>query len=75
MTIDVKGIGKVTASKETLNMLAVVFIYAQEAFENRSKDVNRSEKMRAVAERMAGYQDESRQSIYDALEAVGFYNK
>ena len=75
MTIDVKGFGKVTASKETLNSLAVLFIYAEEAFNKRSEDKNRSEKMREVANRIAGYHRESRNSIFEALDAVGYYNK
>lgn len=75
MTINVEGFGKITASKEVLNDLAILFMYAEEAFERRSKDESRSEEMRAVDSRMASYQAERCHSIFEALNAVGYYKK
>ena len=75
MTINVKGFGKITASKEVLNDLAVLFIYAEEMFDRRSKDTNRSKEMCEVDTRMAGYQAERCQSIFEALDAAGYYKK
>lgn len=72
MTIDVKGFGKVTASRETLNDLAVLFIYAEEAMKRREAE-STTEHMREVYKRMAGYKNESRNSIFEALDAVGYY--
>lgn len=62
MTVELKGIGKVTASKEVLNLLAIWAIRAAENYESKGLNALRKQALEADKE------------IFDALAETGFYN-
>ena len=62
MTIEIKGVGKVTATKDALCELAFIASCATEY--NKMKGYN------ATAQR----QNDVFNAIYDALKAVGYYD-
>lgn len=62
MTIELKGIGKVTASKEVLNLIAIWAGQAAESYE--VKGLNALKRQATEADK----------EIYDALDKTGYYN-
>ena len=63
MTIDIKGLGKITASKDVLNVLAGMCLYASKGYEDRGMIT------------MSIYSDECFITIYDELDKAGYYDK
>lgn len=59
MTIDVPHVGKITAAKETLSALAVVFIDLEQREKNETLHSLRTKQW---------------ESIYDALESTGYFD-
>ena len=62
MTIDIKGLGKITASKEVLNLLSAMAYDAETTQANKNHD--------AIARQYSGIAN----NIYDALLECGYYN-
>nr|DAG56596.1 MAG TPA: hypothetical protein [Caudoviricetes sp.] len=63
MTVDIKGLGKITASKEVLSEIVSAFYNEGEFYKNKNYLV-RSECSNKRAD-----------TIYDALEKCGYYDK
>lgn len=61
MTVELKGIGKVTASKEVLNLLSIWATEASRVYEGRERHY------------MAKEAQEASSSIFEALEETGYY--
>lgn len=61
MTVDIQGLGKITASKETLNMLSIYLGVAP------MKNVTKLESFREGALH-------ARDAIYEALNNSGYYS-
>lgn len=62
MTVDIKGLGKITASKEVLNELVSAFYNESDFYKNKNY-LARSERSNKRAD-----------IIYDALEKCGYYD-
>ena len=62
MTVNVEGLGKITASKDVLNAIAGAFSYSSELQHIKNRD--------ALADQHGKVFD----SIYDALYESGYYN-
>ena len=62
MTVNIEGLGKITASKETLNMLHVAF------FEHAELAANNRKALQALVA------DERSTAIFKALDSVGYYD-
>ena len=62
MTVNVEGLGKITASKEVLNAISVAFMHQR----NYYNDAGRKW--------CAGQAELRSHSIYDALVKVGYYD-
>ena len=62
MTVDIEGLGKITASKEVLCELVTAFYIESEYYKNRNQSVlsERSSKRASI--------------IYEALEKCGYYD-
>lgn len=62
MTVNIEGLGKITASKDVLNTIAGAFRYSGELQHIKNRDA------------LANYHGEVFNSIYDALDESGYYN-
>lgn len=62
MTVEIKGLGKITASKDALNLISILASEASENFKNRGRDMFSKEAKQISHE------------IYEALESIGFYD-
>ena len=62
MTVEIKGLGKITASKEVLNTLSSIICEASGSYENRGR--------KALAENASNIAN----AIYNELEKVNYYN-
>lgn len=62
MTVKLRNYGKITASKETLNSLSIVFDYAEEHHKTKGNI------------EMAKILNDASWEIYNALNGVGYYN-
>lgn len=61
MTVNVVGLGKITATKEVLNAILIAFMSQRDYYNNDGKTWN------------AELADARYHSIYDALVKVGYY--
>ena len=62
MTVDVVGLGKITATQEVLNAILIAFMHQSNYYKNDGKTWN------------AELADTRSHSIYDALAKVGYYD-
>lgn len=62
MTVNIEGLGKITANKEVLNWLCIVLNEAQDSFENKGTMVF-SKQCR-----------KQKNAIYDELDAKGYFD-
>ena len=61
MTVNIEGLGKITASKEVLNTLVCSFMYERIYCKSRGLDI------------LAEKAEVKRKTVYDALYETGFY--
>lgn len=74
MTVELKKtLGKVTADKMTLNRISIMLMDMKDLYLNKAENEQDAE-MKAVYERMAERHRTDSKFIYDALDAVGFYD-
>ncbi|MBQ8426167.1 MAG: hypothetical protein IJX16_00180 [Clostridia bacterium] len=62
MTVEIKGLGKITASKEVLNTLSSLIWESSESYENRGR--------KALAKDASDIAN----AIYDELDKANYYN-
>ena len=61
MTVNIEGLGKITASKEVLNTLVCAFMHERDYYKSRGLDI------------LAEEADVKRKTVYDALYETCFY--
>ena len=62
MTVTIRDNQKITASKDTLNHLSLLINEAANSYKSRGRNALSEEAM------------EASEAIFDALEAIGYYN-
>lgn len=74
MTVDVKGFGKITASKEVLNKI-ICLMYESAMYTENEAEKYDDEETKEVFNKCAGYTRGYAGQIYNELEKVGMYDK
>lgn len=77
MTVDVPGLGKITASKATLNGIACALIDARRHDESVSQSYYDQNMQRAgdIYKRSAEHYQKQIRIIYEALDAVNYFKE
>lgn len=72
MTVDIKGVGKINASEDVLNLLSIVFQESSELFKIQSK--NKDEQLKKNYEAVSTIRYKISMDIFYALEEIGYYD-
>lgn len=77
MTVDIKGLGKITASKKVLNTLAGYLFDSADCDTMRAEECAKENDtdMELCYKSVSRQTTEKAMAIIDALEEVGYYNK